>query len=120
MKKLILLVEDNPEHAEIVQIALTKLADVEIKWAKDAKEALDLLKEGLKPQLILLDYRLPGMSGKELLERLREMEGMDAKVIVLTAEYISKAELIEDGCNNALLKPFLPNELIAKIKKYLR
>ncbi len=119
MKKVILLVEDNPEHAEIVQIALTKLTDVEIKWAKDAKEALDLLKEGLKPQLILLDYRLPGMSGRELLERLREMR-MEAKIIVLTAEYISKAELMKDGCNNALLKPFLPEELINKIKKYLQ
>ena len=119
MKKIILLVEDNPEHAEIVQLALRKMADVEIRWTKDAHEALELLQRGLRPHLILLDYRLPGISGKELLEKLRKMEGMDARVIALTAEYISKAELLKDGCNNALLKPFLPDELLSKIKGYL-
>ena len=119
MKKVILLVEDNPEHAEIVQLALSKMTDAEIKWAKDASEALKLLQEGFRPHLILLDYRLPGISGKEFLEKLREMEGVDARVIALTAEYISKAQLIKDGCNNALLKPFLPDELLTKIRRYL-
>lgn len=91
----LLLVEDNPDHAELVRRCVSDARpDAEVRHVADGQEALDyLLRRGSwsdpetspRPQLILLDLRLPRIDGFEILRRLKEHPGLcHVPVVVLT------------------------------------
>lgn len=82
----ILLVEDNPDHAVLAKLSLSRLDEIrEVRLAMDGVEALEILESSPLPDLILLDLRLPRLDGFELLERLRRDERFrKIPVIVLT------------------------------------
>ncbi len=75
----------------------------------------------LKPQLILVDLRLPGMGGAEICKRLRA-DGATTPIIVLSAvsEEIDKVLLLEMGADDYVVKPFGSRELLARIRALLR
>ena len=82
-KQKIVVIEDEPSINEMYRLKLTH-EGYDVKVAFDGKEGLDIL-EAFKPDLILLDLKMPIMSGDEMLYKLRETEwGADIRVIILT------------------------------------
>ncbi len=117
----ILLVEDEPAIQELIAVNLTRAGHNVIRVA-DAESAQRLVREAL-PDLILLDWMLPGMSGVELARRLRADERTrTTPIIMLTArgEEADKVTGLETGADDYITKPFSPRELVARIKAVLR
>ena len=115
----ILVVEDDPAILTGVRDNL-ELEGYEVFTAEDGEPALDIARKK-KPDLIVLDLMLPGLSGFEVLKRLRD-EGSDAFVVVLTAkkEEVDKVRGLELGADDYITKPFSLIEFLARIKAILR
>ncbi|MGI8738695.1 MAG: phosphate regulon transcriptional regulator PhoB [Gammaproteobacteria bacterium] len=117
----ILTIEDEAAIREMVSYAVRR-AGFEAVEAGDADEALVQVAE-TNPDLILLDWMLPGQSGMDLARRLRRDDRMrDIPIIMLTArvEEDDKILGLEAGADDYITKPFSPRELIARIKALLR
>ena len=121
MQKRILIVEDEASIREMVAFALRK-ADMLPIHAEDAKSA-QLAIADQAPDLILLDWMLPGTSGLALARRLtREDDTRDIPIIMLTArgEEMDRVNGLEAGVDDYVVKPFSTRELLARIKAVLR
>ena len=121
MPATILLVEDEPAIQELISANLMR-AGHHVLRAGDAETAQRIVREAL-PDLILLDWMLPGMSGVEFARRLRNEERTRAiPLIMLTArgEEQDKVMGLESGADDYITKPFSPRELVARIKAVLR
>lgn len=119
--KKILLIEDEPAIREMVAMALGR-AGFELVEAGDGAEAEQRLSEGL-PDLILLDWMLPGASGVELARRFRRDEyTREVPIIMLTArtDEDDRVRGLEVGADDYVTKPFSTRELTARIKAVLR
>lgn len=117
----VLIVDDDSEIREMVRFALSK-AGMQVQGAEGAREALSALSEQ-QPDIILMDWMLPGISGLDLTRRLRrEQLTADIPVIMLTARMTEddKVAGLEAGCDDYVLKPFSPRELSARINAVLR
>jgi two-component system phosphate regulon response regulator PhoB len=121
VQKRILIVEDEASTREMVAYALRKAEMVPMQ-AADAREAQIAISETV-PDLILLDWMLPGTSGLELARRFRkeELTG-EVPIIMLTArgEEMDRVNGLEAGVDDYVVKPFSTRELIARIKAVLR
>jgi len=119
--KKILLVEDEAAIREMTSMALDR-AGFEVLEAEDAQQAERVLSDGL-PDLILLDWMLPGTSGIELARRFRRDEyTREVPIIMLTArsEEDDRVRGLDSGADDYVTKPFSPRELIARIKAVIR
>lgn len=119
--KKVLIVDDEPAIREMIAIAL-EMAEYEYLEAGDAREAHALIIDQ-KPDLILLDWMLPGVSGIEFARRLkREQSTAEIPLIMLTAktEEDNKVQGLEVGADDYITKPFSPRELVARLKAVLR
>ncbi|MEO1752265.1 phosphate regulon transcriptional regulator PhoB [Thiofaba sp. EF100] len=119
--KTILIVEDEKPIREMVSFALGR-AGYTLVEAGDIAEAFECLARQV-PDLILLDWMLPGASGLELARRLKKDElTRDVPIIMLTArgEEEDKVTGLEAGADDYITKPFSPRELQARIKAVLR
>ncbi len=119
--KKILLVEDEAAIREMVIMALER-AGFDVREAGDAQQAERRLADGL-PDLILLDWMLPGTSGIELARRLRRDDyTREVPIIMLTArsEEDDRIRGLDVGADDYVTKPFSPRELIARIKAVIR
>lgn len=119
--KKILLVEDESAIREMMRMALER-AGYQVAEAEDAMLAEHLMADGL-PDLVLLDWMLPGMSGIEFARRLRKDDyTRELPIIMLTArsEEDDRIRGLECGADDYVTKPFSPRELIARIKAVLR
>ena len=117
----ILLVEDEPAIQELIAVNLQHAGHHVIR-ARDAEGALGIVKSAL-PDLLLIDWMLPGMSGLSLARQLRQEERTrQIPIIMLTArsEEADKIAGLEAGADDYLTKPFSPRELLARIKAVLR
>jgi DNA-binding response OmpR family regulator len=114
----LLLVEDEPDILEVVKLALELYGDFEVIDCSSGEEALRIV-GNYKPDVFLLDYMMPEMSGPQVLARFREVPGLeDVPAIFLTARVGSaaKAELYELGAKAVIYKPFKPTTLSAQVK----
>ncbi len=121
MLKRILIVEDEPAIRDMVAFALRK-GGHEPVHAADGREAAAAIAEKV-PDLILLDWMLPGASGLELARRWRREElTRDVPIIMLTArgEENDRVSGLESGIDDYVVKPFSARELLARIKAVLR
>ena len=121
MQKRILIIEDEASIRDMVAFALRK-ADMEPVQAADAPAALLAIAENV-PDLILLDWMLPGTSGMELARRLRKDDvAREVPIIMLTArgEETDRVAGLEAGVDDYVVKPFSTRELVARIKAVLR
>lgn len=121
MSATILVIEDEPGIQEVLKFNLSQNGH-EVIVAGDAEAALGLLR-GPLPDLILLDWMLPGLSGVDLARRLRADGRLKAiPIIMLTArsEERDKVQGLETGADDYMTKPFSPRELMARIKAVLR
>ena len=118
-KQSILVIDDEPAIRDMLQIALDA-AGFKVGLAEDAKQAYPIIIDTL-PDLILLDWMMPGTSGIELLRRLRRDE-INVPVIMLTAkvEEASKIAGLDSGADDYIAKPFSPRELVSRVKAILR
>ena len=117
----VLVVEDEPAQAEMLSYNLESEGFRVIR-AGDGSEAL-LLVEEESPDLILLDWMLPGVTGLELARRLRKDElSRDVPIIMLTArgEENDRVSGLDAGVDDYVVKPFSARELLARIKAVLR
>ncbi|HET6905562.1 MAG TPA: phosphate regulon transcriptional regulator PhoB [Rhodanobacteraceae bacterium] len=121
MRKRILIVEDEASIRDMVAFALRR-AEMEPLHAADARAAQHAIAEQI-PDLILLDWMLPGTSGLELARRLRREEATrEIPIIMLTArgEEIDRVNGLEAGVDDYVVKPFSTRELLARIRAVLR
>jgi len=117
----ILVVEDEPAIQELLALNLTQAGHNAIR-ALSVEQAQMLMHEAL-PDLIILDWMLPGMSGIEFARRLKSDEFSKAiPIIMLTArgDETDKVRGLEVGADDYITKPFSPRELNARIKAVLR
>jgi two-component system phosphate regulon response regulator PhoB len=117
----ILVVEDEPAIAELLSVNLS-FAGHRVVLAPDAETAEQMISAEM-PDLILLDWMLPGMSGVRLAKKLRSQErSKSVPIIMLTArgQEADKVEGLETGADDYISKPFSPRELMARIKAVLR
>ncbi|MEW7979061.1 MAG: phosphate regulon transcriptional regulator PhoB [Candidatus Sedimenticola endophacoides] len=121
MAAKILIVEDEPAVRDMISFVLRQ-NDYETLEAADAEQAWVCLAESV-PDMILMDWMLPGMSGVELISQLKQ-DGLtrDIPVVLLTArgEEDDKVRGLECGAEDYVTKPFSPRELAARIKVILR
>lgn len=125
----ILLVEDNPDHAELTLKALKNGATAQqVYWVKDGQEALDFLQQrgrftdtsaAPRPGLVLLDVNLPKVGGHEVLRRIKADDGLRAiPVIMLTTsdreEEVAASYLA--GVNSFVTKPVHFKDFVERIK----
>ena len=121
MQKRILIVDAEPAIRDMVAFALRK-GDYDPVHAGDAREAADAIADRV-PDLILLDWMLPGMSGLDLARRWRRDElTRDVPIIMLTArgEENDRVSGLESGVDDYVVKPFSARELLARIKAVIR
>ena len=118
-KQSILVIDDQPAIRDMLQIALDA-AGFKVGLSEDAKQAYPIIID-TPPDLILLDWMMPGTSGIELLRRLRRDE-INVPVIMLTAkvEEASKISGLDSGADDYIAKPFSPRELVSRVKAILR
>lgn len=112
------VVEDDPAIAEVLVLHLRR-AGCEVRRYGDGGSALKDL-DDFWPDLVVLDLRLPGMDGFEVLSRLRGER--DVPVLVLTAlgETRDKLQGFRLGADDYVVKPFDPEELLARVRALLR
>ena len=120
MSRRVLIVDDEPELAKIVQVRLA--ADgYEVICAENGQDALDKA-ESKRPELILMDVMMPKMHGLDALRKLKEKpETKQIPVVMLTAkddeESVFKAKSL--GAKDYITKPFNAEALLAAVKKHL-
>ena len=117
----VLVVEDEPAIREMVSFALTSsgFESIGVESAEQARREIS----NSKPDLILLDWMLPGLSGMELARELKaDPDVRNLPIIMLTAraEEGDKVEGLGIGADDYITKPFSPNELVARVKAVLR
>lgn len=121
MASPIIIVEDESPIRDMLRFSLEK-EGYSLLEAENYYELQTLLQQ-VKPQLILLDWMLPGVNGLEIIKQLRSQERTKAiPIIMLTAraEENNKVMGLEEGADDYIVKPFSPRELIARIQAVLR
>lgn len=117
----ILVVEDEPDIRKLVQYNLTQ-ERFNVLEAEDGEQALKLLQRE-KPNLIILDLMLPGLSGMELCKLLKQRsETAKLPILMLTAKAGEADRIVglEMGADDYLAKPFSPREMVARVRAILR
>lgn len=120
-KPLVLLVEDEPAQREILRYNLSS-EGYEVTAAENGDDAL-LLAEEVRPDLVLLDWMLPGVSGIEVLRRLKARRQLaEIPIIMLSArsEEMDRVRGLETGADDYMVKPYSVSELMARIRTQLR
>jgi DNA-binding response OmpR family regulator len=109
--KLILLVEDDPDH-ELLTIRALKKSNIanEVAVARDGEEAIKLLlgETPIRPQVILLDLKLPKVDGLEVLRRIRESESTRMLPVVILTSSDEERDVVRSyqlGVNSYIRKP---------------
>ena len=121
MTPTIMVVEDEPAILELLRVNLAD-AGYDVRGAADAESAQRMLKEAL-PDLLLLDWMLPGMSGLAFAKQLRgDARTRELPVIMVTArtDEADKVAGLEAWVDDYVTKPFSPRELKARVKAVLR
>ena len=121
MKPYILVVEDETPLVTLLRYNLEE-AGFEVVEATDGEEALISVRER-RPDLVVLDWMLPAVSGIEVCRQLRRRpETRDVPVIMLTArtEETDRIRGLDSGADDYVTKPFSPKELIARVRAVLR
>ena len=118
--KRVLVCDDDPLLVDLLEFRLAGRG-YEVVIARDGSEALRRIEEG-RPDAIVLDAMMPVMDGYEVLRRLRENPASaDIPVIMLTARRQERdiVGALELGANDYIVKPFIPEELVARLGRLL-
>ena len=118
--KVILIVEDTETSNRFYNAALSR-TNATLLWALDGEEALVRLNEHKDIDVVLLDLNLPGISGFDVLKKIRKTD-KDLSVIVQTAYVLSgeEAACYELGATDFITKPIMLDQLLNSLEKYLK
>ena len=117
----ILVVEDEPDIRKLIQYNLVQ-ERYKVIEAEDCEQALKLLQRA-RPNLVILDLMLPGMSGMELCKLLRDRQDTARLPILMLTAKAGEADKViglEMGADDYLAKPFSPREMVARVRAILR
>ncbi len=120
MKRKILIVEDNTIHTRLIEMTL-RAKNYTLLKATSGEEALDIATRE-RPDLILMDLNLPGMTGFNVAKKLRENPSLSHTLIIAITAYAMKGDrdrVIESGCDAYLTKPIDTRELPKVIAEML-
>jgi len=124
MRKLnVLIVDDDAINRKLIKVFLSKHKDIigTIAEAKNGAEALLAIENDRSINLILLDIIMPVMDGKEFLKVFKSnTENTNKSVIVLTTDDSKKAEALNFGADDVLIKPIKESELLKHINYWVR
>ncbi|MCU0972922.1 MAG: phosphate regulon transcriptional regulator PhoB [Burkholderiales bacterium] len=121
MAATVLVVEDEPAIQELISYNLQQAGHQAMR-AGSAEDALNIMRHAL-PDLVLVDWMLPGLSGIELAKRIKsDKRTKTVPIIMLTARAAEEDKLtgLETGADDYITKPFSPRELNARVKAVLR
>jgi two-component system phosphate regulon response regulator PhoB len=117
----ILVVEDDKSISDLISLHLKK-NNFEYLVVNNGEDALSHL-DNFMPDFVILDWMIPGLSGLEVLRRIRnKQEYKNLPILMLTAKNSEQDKIIsfESGLDDYITKPFLPSELIARVKAILK
>jgi|TARA_B110000977_G_C11018601_1_gene470420 two-component system phosphate regulon response regulator PhoB len=117
----ILVVEDEVSIAELIKLHLNR-NNFECLLVHDGDDVLPTI-ESYIPDLIILDWMIPNISGLEVLKRIKmKSEYIELPILMLTAKNAEQDKILgfENGVDDYLAKPFIPSELIARVKAILK
>jgi two-component system phosphate regulon response regulator PhoB len=117
----ILVVEDDKSISDLISLHLKK-NNFEYLVVHNGEDALSHL-DNFMPDFVILDWMIPGLSGLEVLRRIRnKQEYKILPILMLTAKNSEQDKIIsfESGLDDYITKPFLPSELIARVKAILK
>lgn len=117
--KLILVVDDQPELLEMIRHILERAGFTQVVTARSAKEALALFRQK-PPALAVLDVMMPEMDGFALLREIRRVSELPVLLLTAKGEPEDKFEGFSAGADDYLVKPFLPKELVYRIRAILK
>ncbi|MCL4424513.1 MAG: response regulator transcription factor [Firmicutes bacterium] len=118
MPASVLVVEDDPRIQKIIVQTLRK-EGYQILTSSDGTDALQKVRAG-RPDLILLDLRLPGMDGLEVCRELRKEGSLPIIIVSARGEEVDKVAGFTLGADDYITKPFSPTELLLRVKAVLR
>ncbi len=118
VKGRVLVVDDDQALAEMLGIVLRK-EGLDVAHVGDGARAIDAFHE-TRPDLVLLDVMLPGMDGIEICRRLRQESGVPIVMLTARTDTVDVVVGLESGADDYVVKPFKPQELIARLRARLR
>ncbi|MCY4199736.1 MAG: phosphate regulon transcriptional regulator PhoB [Gammaproteobacteria bacterium] len=122
MSVKVMLVEDEADIREMLALSFMR-AGLEVVEAETAEECLQKIEQNVLPDVMIIDWMLPGMSGIELVRRVRKDTLVkETPIIMLTArgEEVDKLKSFEVGVDDYVTKPFSPRELNARVTALMR
>ena len=118
MNARILVVDDDTALAEMIGIVL-RTEGFEPHFCEEGGTAVDAFRSA-KPDLVLLDLMLPGLSGIDVCARIREESGVPIIMLTAKSDTADVVKGLESGADDYVVKPFNPKELVARIRTRLR
>lgn len=118
----IYVIEDEESISKLVCLYLSK-SDITTKPFYNAEDALEQIKMDRKPDLIILDLNLPGMSGFDFLEELKKLTPSNMPSVVILSARDADEDIIKGlgyGADEFITKPFSPSVLVARVQANLR
>lgn len=116
--ELILIVDDESTIVEVVELYLRR-EGFRVATAQDGKQALEHI-DHERPDLVILDLMLPGMSGLDITRQLRTQGNLPIIMLTARSEESDRIVGLELGADDYVTKPFSPRELVARVKTVLR
>ncbi|MGD1992558.1 MAG: response regulator [Anaerolineae bacterium] len=117
----ILVAEDERDIRELIAFTL-RFAGFDVRLAKNGAEAVEMV-EAEDPDLIILDVRMPKMTGYEACRKIKaDPETKETPVLILSAkgQEVEIQQGLDSGADEYILKPFVPDELVAQVKDILK
>jgi two-component system response regulator MprA len=114
----ILVVDDDERIRDVLRRQLT-YEGYQVTLASDSREAFSQVAEN-PPDLVVLDWMLPGMSGLEICRRIRQTDDMPILMLTAKGTLEDKVDGLDSGADDYLVKPFQPEELLARVRALLR
>ena len=113
----VLICDDEPSLRELIRVSLD--GQYSFAEADDGEQSLEIARR-LRPDVIILDMMMPRLSGLEVLTELRRDEAMsDTRVIVLTAQPLSRDDALREGADVVMVKPFEPDQILTAVEEVL-
>jgi two-component system KDP operon response regulator KdpE len=116
--KPVILVVDDDVPIQLLMQSLLREFGFEPVTAGSGDKALEAVRGGLHPDLVLLDMNMPGMSGPDALRELRVLLA-EVPIVILSGERLTPSEIKALGATGAVQKPFDVPELVAQIRGYV-
>lgn len=122
MEKTALIIEDSEHYATIISF-LFKREGFEVRHAYDGRQAKELIANSPPPSFIILDLMLPYFDGFQLLEQIRTNPGWQRVPIIILTGKSGEQDIVRGfdlGANDYMIKPFKPEELLARIRRHMQ